>query len=155
MKHINSFEIFEGSTYNTTKQKYSLMKHLIGFNESVTQKDIQSFLIDFGTFISLNLVKIQSEAKDENCKIQLQLMQKRLREPVINGYTFFDVIDTTKVKSSLLFNSNFINGVLNQVRSFLIWIKTNIKKYVKDGNYKSSWVDRINGLEDKYLQIIK
>jgi hypothetical protein len=123
-------------------------------SESLTRNDINSYLLDFGYFITLNLSKVQSEAIDQNAQIALKKMQERLRAPIINGKTFIDITDLNKTLKSELFKPEFIKGVLTQIRAFLPYIKQHIERFVKDGHYKTAWLSRIDNLEKGYINIV-
>ena len=123
-------------------------------NEEATGKEVTDFLLSFAGFISMSLMKIQNRAKDEKAKIALAQMQQKLRGPIINGKTFFELADPVITPKKELFNSKFLSGVFTQVRNYLIYIKEHIIRFVEDGDIKKAWLDKISIFEDRYKNII-
>jgi hypothetical protein len=147
-------QILREDTDKTITCKKCGKDNTLKLSESLTRNDINSYLLDFGYFITLNLSKVQSEAIDQNAQIALKKMQERLRAPIINGKTFIDITDLNKTLKSELFKPEFIKGVLTQVRAFLPYIKQHIERFVKDGHYKTAWLLRIDNLEKGYINIV-
>jgi len=123
-------------------------------NEAATGKEVIDFLLSFAGFISMNLMKIQNHAKDENAKVALAKMQKNLRGPIVNGKTFFELTDPMKTPKKELFNPKFLSAVFAQVRNYLAYVKEHINIFVLDSDTKKSWIDRITTFEDGYKNII-
>ena len=123
-------------------------------NESATKKDVIDFLIDFNYLLSLNLAKVQSQAKDDKNKALLAKMQQKFKTPVINGKTFFELADERITPRKDLFDPKFLSALLTQIRTYLIYIKEHINTCVVDGIYKTGWLDRISNLEKVYKKII-
>jgi hypothetical protein len=123
-------------------------------NEAATGKEVTDFLLSFAGFISMNLMKIQNNAKDENAKVALAKMQKTLRGPILNGKTFFELTDPMKTPKKELFNPKFLSAVFAQVRNYLAYVKEHINRFVLDSDTKKSWLDRIAMFEDGYKNII-
>jgi hypothetical protein len=120
-------------------------------NEELTRNQVRNFINDFCWFISANISHIHQEAKDEKSKSDLANMLKSLRQPVINGKSFFQIIS---LNNDELFNKDFIKAVLEQIRLFLPYIKKHIIKCVKDGENKSGWLSTLNNLEGEYRNIV-
>ena len=122
--------------------------------EAATKRDVIDFLLDFNFLLSLNLSKVQDEAKDKKAKLALAQMQQKFKTPVINGKTFFELADERITPRKDLFNPKFLSALLTQVRNYLVYIKEHINRFVVDGQYKTGWLDRITKLETTYKNII-
>lgn len=123
-------------------------------NEGATGKEVTDFLLSFAGFISMNLMKIQTHAKNEDAKDALAKMQKTLRGPIINGKTFFELTDPMKTPKKELFNPKFLSAVFTQVRNYLAYVKEHINRFVLDSDIKKTWLDRITAFEATYKKII-
>jgi hypothetical protein len=123
-------------------------------NEASTKKDVIDFIIDFNFLLSLNLAKVQGQAKDEKSKQLLAQMQQKFKNPVLNGKTFFELADERITPRKDLFNPKFLSAYLTQIRNYLVYIKEHINRFVVDGIYKTGWLDRIAKLEATYKNII-
>lgn len=113
---------------------------------------MSEFLLDFGFFISLNLVKSESYCvDDDNAKIHIKDMLKRLQEPIINNKTYFELI---KDINSLYINPKLLSVLMNQIRLLLNYIEPRIKKFIKEGEIKNNWINKIENFKEKYKNII-
>lgn len=130
------------------------MKYLKEYRlfESVNKNQMSEFLLDFGFFISLNLTKSESYCvDDDNAKIHIKDMLKRLREPIINNKTYFELI---KDINSLYTNPKLLSVLMNQIRLLLNYIEPRIKKFIKEGEIKNNWINKIENFKEKYKNII-
>lgn len=130
------------------------MKHLKTYKifESVDRKFVSDFLLDFGFLISMKFSQITKMGVDEDATEELTSMMKRLREPLINGKTYFELIDNVGdlYKSPKL----LLSALIGQIRELLIYIEPRIKKFVIEGDVKDNWLQNIEDFKDKYKQIV-
>jgi hypothetical protein len=78
-------------------------------------------------------------------------MMKRLREPLINGKTYFELIDNV---GDLYKSPKLLSAFIGQIRELLIYIEPRIKKFVIEGDVKDNWLQKIEDFKDKYKQIV-
>lgn len=132
-----------------------MIKNFEQFNlikESVTKNEIIDFFNDFGFFISLNLMKVGTYAIDENSKNELLNMQKTLRNPLINGKSYNELLNDINI---IIKNPKYLSSLLSQVKGLIEFIEPRINKYVIDNEFKKNWLDKIKKFKDIYLKIIK
>lgn len=127
------------------------MKYITPYNESVKKSDLLNFLNDFGFFITLNLSKIQQFTIDEKANVEIGLMLKRLREPLINGKNYTEILGdiNTYIKEPIL-----ASKLILQIKLLLEYIEPRILKLIKDCEQKVGWIQRINKLKEDYKKII-
>ena len=136
------------------------MKHLKTYKlfESVDKAFIKDFLTDFGTLISLNFSQITKMGKDENATKELTLMMHQIRNPIINGQTYFDFLKNNI--NTIPNNPKLLSTLLGIVRNFLIYIEPRVKQFVTDKpasngiNYKEAWLKRIEKIKNDYKLIV-
>lgn len=129
------------------------MKHLKTYRifESVDRKFVSDFLLDFGFLISMKFSQITKMGVDEDATKELTSMMKRLREPLINGKTYFELIDNV---GDLYKSPKLLSAFIGQIRELLIYIEPRIKKFVIEGDVKDNWLLKIEDFKDKYKQIV-
>ena len=129
------------------------MKHLKTYKifESVDRKFVSDFLLDFGFLISMKFSQITKMGIDEQATKELTSMMKRLREPLINGKTYFELIDNV---NDLYKSPKLLSAFIGQIRELLIYIDPRIKKFVIEGDVKDNWLQKIEDFKDKYKQIV-
>lgn len=129
------------------------MKHLKTYKiyESVDRKFVNDFLLDFGFLISMKFSQITKMGLDEEATKELTSMMKRLREPLINGKTYFELIDNV---NDLYKSPKLLSAFIGQIRELLIYIEPRIKKFVIEGDAKDNWLQKIEDFKDKYKQIV-
>ena len=129
------------------------MKHLKTYKifESVDRKFVSDFLLDFGFLISMKFSQITKMGIDEEATKELTSMMKRLREPLINGKTYFELIDNV---NDLYKSPKLLSAFIGQIRELLIYIEPRIKKFVIEGDVKDNWLQKIEDFKDKYKQIV-
>lgn len=129
------------------------MKHLKTYKiyESVDRKFVNDFLLDFGFLISMKFSQITKMGIDEEATKELTSMMKRLREPLINGKTYFELIDNV---NDLYKSPKLLSAFIGQIRELLIYIEPRIKKFVIEGDAKDNWLQKIEDFKDKYKQIV-
>jgi hypothetical protein len=129
-------------------------------NESEVKIDarfVKNFLIDFGTLISLNLSQITKMGKDTQSTEELKTMMERIRKPIINGKTYFEIIGDINTIPN---NPRLLSTILLQVKKFIEYIEPRIERFVKDGesangiNHKEGWLNRISKIKDDYRKIV-
>ena len=101
------------------------MKHLKTYKifESVDRKFVSDFLLDFGFLISMKFSQITKMGVDEDAAKELTSMMKRLREPLINGKTYFELIDNV---GDLYKSPKLLSAFIGQIRELLIYIEPRI-----------------------------
>ena len=129
------------------------MKHLKTYKifESVDRKFVSDFLLDFGFLISMKFSQITKMGIDEQATKELTSMMKRLREPLINGKTYFELIDNV---NDLYKSPKLLSAFIGQIRELMIYIVPRIKKFVVEGDVKDNWLQKIEDFKDKYKQIV-
>ena len=129
------------------------MKHLKPYKifESVDRKFVSDFLLDFGFLISMKFSQITKMGVDEDAAKELTSMMKRLREPLINGKTYFELIDNV---NELYKSPKLLSAFIGQIRELLIYIEPRIKKFVIEGDVKDNWLEKIEDFKDKYKKIV-
>lgn len=130
------------------------MRHITNFRmfESVTAREVRAFLNDFGWLVSMNFSKIGQQAVDEDARRQLAVMMGELRKPILNGKSYSDFINSNF--DEIPRNPKMLSAVLGIVRDYLVYIKPRIERFVKDGEQKTYWLDKIGRLGDEYRRII-
>lgn len=129
------------------------MKHLLEFRifESVDKKFIDDFLQDLCWLMSMNLAMVKQQAKDELAKHELEKMQQTFSKPLINGKNIFELSRDTKI---IYINPKLTSALISQSRELLLYIEPRIKKFVKDGEKKDFWLNKISDLKERYKKII-
>jgi hypothetical protein len=129
------------------------MKHLKSYKifESVNKKFIDDFMFDFGMLITMGFSQITKMGVDQTATDELSSMMKRLREPLINGKTYAQLIDNL----SLLYNNpKMLSSFIGQIRELLLYIEPRVKNYVKDCDVKDNWLSKIDKFKERYKQIV-
>lgn len=129
----------------------------------VNPQFVKDFLTDYGTLASLNFSQITKMGKDPDSTKELTKMMQTIREPKINGQTYFDFVKNNI--NTITNNPKGLSALLGYVRDMLIYIEPRVQKYVKDGptklmdgseiNYKEKWLERIKKIKDDYKKIIQ
>ena len=132
---------------NETK---TLIKNLL--KEGLSRKEVIDFVLEFNFFLSLNLAKVQQEAKDSNSLNELNVMMQNIRKPLINGKNIFEL---AKEINSIVNNPKMLSALLNQIKNLLEYIEPRLKKYLKDSDKKNVWLKKIENFKTIYLNIIK
>lgn len=129
------------------------MKHLKTYKifESVNRKFVNDFLLDFGFLISMKFSQITKMGIDVEATKELTSMMRRLREPLINGKTYFELIDNV---NDLYKSPRLLSSFIGQIRELLIYIEPRIEKFVIDCTTKDNWLQKIEEFKDKYKQIV-
>ena len=74
-----------------------------------------------------------------------------LRKPIINGMNYSELIKDVNI----LFNTpKMLSALLNKIREFLIYIEPRIERFVKDSEYKTKWLEKIQDFKIRYKNII-
>jgi hypothetical protein len=129
------------------------MKHLKSYKifESANKKFINDFMFDFGMLITMGFSQITKMGTDQTASDELNSMMKRLREPLINGKTYTQLIDNL----SLLYNNpKMLSSFIGQIRELLLYIEPRVKNYVKDCDVKDNWLGKIDKFKERYKQIV-
>jgi hypothetical protein len=129
------------------------MKHIKTYQlfESVNRKFVSDFLLDFGFMITMKFSQITKMGIDELATKELTSMMKRLREPLINGKKYTELIDNV---NNLYKNPKLLSALFSQVRELLIYIEPRIEKFVVDGDVKDNWLQKIQQLKEDYKKIV-
>lgn len=144
MKHLQLFEDFEN---------YDISQQITHQNENIiiNRNYVNNFLIDFGMLITLNLSQVTKMGIDSNSTNELNNMMLNLRKPIINGMNYSELIKDVNI----LFNTpKMLSALLNKIREFLIYIEPRIERFVKDSEYKTKWLEKIQDFKIRYKNII-
>jgi hypothetical protein len=129
----------------------NLIKKLL--KENLNKRNIlNELLLNYGFLTTLGFSQITKMGKDEQATKELSIMMQNIRKPIINGLPYSKLIEDI---NSLVNNPKLLSAVVNKVREFLIYIKPRVIKYVKDGDIKTNWLEKIEKLEKAYLEVIK
>jgi hypothetical protein len=129
------------------------MKYLKTYQlfESVNRKFVSDFLLDFGFMITMKFSQITKMGIDELATKELTSMMKRLREPLINGKKYTELIDNV---NDLYKSPKLLSALFSQVRELLMYIEPRIEKFVVDGDVKDNWLQKIQQLKEDYKKIV-
>ena len=128
-----------------------ILKEQSEINESANRKFINDFLEDFGMLITMGFAHIKQRAIDQNATDELSSMMKRLREPLINGKNYTELIND---RSLLYSNPKLLSALMGQIRELLLYIEPRVKNYVKDCDVKDNWLGKIDKFKERYKQIV-
>ena len=131
--------------------KVKNFKQFVNENIQIDKNYVNSFFNDFGFLITLNFAHIAKMGIDQNSTNELTTMMSNLRKPIINGLNYIEI---TKDINELYNKPKLLSEVLNKIREFLIYIEPRIMKFVKEGEYKTKWLEKINDLKERYKHII-
>ena len=129
------------------------MKYLKTYQifESANRKFINDFMLDFGMLITMGFSQITKMGVDQKATDELSSMMKRLREPLINGKKYSEIIDDI---SFLYKNPKILSAFIGQIRELLLYIEPRVKNYVKDCDVKVNWLGKIDKFKERYKQIV-
>ena len=119
--------------------------------EEFTPNKVVEFIIDMGMFTSFNLARVKDLAIDDNAEKELDEMLKTFRKPLINGMSFNGIADNYHTIKK---DPKMLSAVFSQIRSMLIYIEPRIKRFVKDGETKTAWLNRLADLKSKYTDFV-
>jgi hypothetical protein len=103
-----------------------------------------------GFFMSMNTAKIQQDAVDSAAQQELQSMQQQFSSPIINGKSFFEVINDP----AMFKNPKVAPVLLKYSYDMLRYIEPRIKKYIRP-ELQPKWLDLLNKLKDKYRDAVQ
>lgn len=127
-----------------------LIKKLL--KENLDKKNVRTFILDFGFFMSMNLSCVTQMSKDSTATKELNTMLNRNRAPIINGMNYFDL---TKQIDSIMANPKLLSALFSKIREFLVYIEPRIQQFVVDGEKKTKWLEKINDFKERYKNIIQ
>ena len=129
------------------------MKYLKTYQifESANRKFINDFMFDFGMLITMGFSQITKMGIDQKATDELSSMMKRLREPLINGKKYSEILDDINF---LYKNPKMLSAFIGQIRELLLYIEPRIEKFVNDCETKDNWLGKIEKFKERYKQII-
>jgi len=129
------------------------MKHLKTYKifESANRKFINDFMFDFGMLITMGFSQITKMGIDQKATDGLSSMMKRLREPLINGKKYSEILDDINF---LYKNPKMLSAFIGQIRELLLYIEPRVVNYVNDCDTKDNWLGKIEKFKERYKQII-
>jgi hypothetical protein len=129
------------------------MKYLKKYQifESANRKFINDFMFDFGMLITMGFSQITKMGIDQKATDELSSMMKRLREPLINGKKYSEILDDINF---LYKNPKMLSAFIGQIRELLLYIEPRVLNYVNDCDTKDNWLDKIEKFKERYKQII-
>jgi hypothetical protein len=134
-----------------TTIRQHLVEEKLNENTGINRNYVNNFLSDFGMFITLNLSQVTKIGIDSNSTNELNNMMFNLRKPIINGMNYSELIKDVNI---LYNNPKLLSALLNKIREFLIYIEPRIDKFVKDSEYKTKWLEKIQDFKTRYKNII-
>ena len=146
---LNKMEKKADKDWKITETKH-IIKTLL--KEGLSRKEIIDFFLELNFFLSLNLSKVQQEAKDSDSLNELNTMMQNIRKPLINGKNIFDL---AKEINTIVNNPKMLSAVLLQVRNLIEYVEPRVKRYVNDSEKKNIWLKKIDDFKTIYLKIIK
>ena len=121
--------------------------------EGLSRKEVIDFFLELNFFLSLNLSKVQQEAKDSNSENELNIMMQNIRKPLINGKNIFELV---KEIGPIINNPKMLSALLGQVKTLIEYVEPRMKNYIKDDSDKKNiWLKKIENFKTIYLNIIK
>ena len=129
------------------------MKHIKTYQlfESANKKFINDFMFDFGMLITMGFSQITKMGIDQKSTDELSSMMKRLREPLINGKKYSEILDDINF---LYKNPKMLSAFIGQIRELLLYIEPRVVNCVNDCDTKDNWLDKIEKFKERYKQII-
>lgn len=129
------------------------MKHLKTYQifESANKKFINDFMFDFGMLITMGFSQITKMGVDQTATDELNSMMKRLREPLINGKKYSEIVDDVPY---LYKNPQVLSAFIGQIGKFILYIEPRVKNYVEDCDVKVNWLGKIDKFKERYKQIV-
>ena len=129
------------------------MKHLKTYQifEYDNKKFINDFMFDFGMLITMGFSQITKMGIDQKSTDELSSMMKRLREPLINGKKYSEILDDINF---LYKNPKMLSAFIGQIRELLLYIEPRVVNYVNDCDAKDNWLGKIEKFKERYKQII-
>jgi len=129
----------------------SYQQFVLESTKAINVNVINSFINDFGFFITLNLSQVTKMGIDSDSTNELINMMKNIRKPIINGMSYVDLVqDLQKLYKS----PKLLSAFFSKIREFILYIEPRIQRFVKDGEYKNNWLSRISKLKNSYKTII-
>lgn len=128
MKIIKSFKLYESS-----------------------KTELINFLNEFGFFITMNLSQVTKMGKDTDASRELLEMSRQMRKPILNNKTYSEILYDI---NNIIKSPKLTSALLNQTRLLINYIEPRIQKFVKDGDIKNSWLNKISRLKDSYKKLI-
>jgi hypothetical protein len=140
--------------YGTTKDIKNLQQQLQKQTMSEARglaptKPYDDLMANMGYFMSLNTVKIQQDAVNNDAQQALADMQQQFRKPILNGMSFFDVNRDPKMSK----NPKVAPILLKYVYDMIGYIEPRIKKYIKP-DQQGKYLDRLSQIKDDYRAAI-
>lgn len=114
------------------------------------QEGIDALVNEVAFFITMNISKIQSYAKDEPSRHELEQMQQHLRQPVINGKTFTELSN----EPSFYKHPKVAPHVLKYIYNLIRYVKPRLERFLRD-DAKSGFIKRIDQITSMYSSYIK
>ena len=129
------------------------MKYLKTYQifESANRKFINDFMFDFGMLITMGFSQITKMGIDQKSTDELSSMMKRLREPLINGKKYSEILDDINF---LYKNPKMLSAFIGQIRELLLYIEPRVVNCVNDCDTKDNWLGKIEKFKERYKQII-
>lgn len=97
------------------------------------------------TFIELITSTIQNDARDDNAKQELSMMQQQFRKPIVRTMDFMHVASNPNIYQ----DPEIAKIVLKYIADMLMYIETEIKRCIKP-ELQSKWMNKVVQLKDKY-----
>jgi hypothetical protein len=127
------------------------LKEQSEINESANRKFINDFMFDFGMLITMGFSQITKMGIDKKATDELSDMMKRLREPLINGKKYSEILDDINF---LYKNPELLSAFIGQIRKLLLYIEPRVKNYVKNCDVKDNWLGKIDKFKERYKEIV-
>jgi hypothetical protein len=113
--------------------------------ENSNNKEIQTFMNDFGFFLYMNLSKIQNNSnKEKDSDTELNGILATSRKPLINGENFAEIIQN----NNYLKNPKLLSALFSQVEAMIDYIKPRIEKFVEKSNTKDIWLGKMKKFKE-------
>jgi hypothetical protein len=110
----------------------------------------QDLCIDFSTFISMNMTKINQYAKDEQSKAGIDEMTKQLRQPAVNGIEFTQAYSDPKITKSPAGRGALMKYIYNS----LVYIEPRLKKFLNDQG-QQMFLPRLDKIKQQYTTLVQ
>lgn len=119
--------------------------------EGATKSEVQLFLTDFGFFLYMNLAKVQSKANSEpTADHELEKILKVANGPLINGKNFQEILND----NNLFKNPKYLSALFQQIKMLIEYIEPRLERFVKDGDIKTAWLEKLKKFREDYIKIV-
>ena len=131
------------------------INEIVDVSKKIDRKTVVDLIFDAGFLFSFGFSKISSYAINDNAKDEIKKMMGIInRQPLLNGMTYFDVIDNI---SKVVDKVPLTIAILRQLEKLIDYARPRIKLYIVDNddlNRKENWLKRLDILKERCVDIL-